>query len=179
MNAKDLFNQVVELNKLSSEELRKEIISKAEELKKLRGEEYDLIGQIAARAADLAKQVGVDYKVLDAFMDVDKVHGKYTLRLRELLEADNSQFAHDVFGIATHLNRSSGELENFWTPRYAVQELPEIAEARRQPITGRTVEGQPFEVTFEGYDYRCNICFAPFTWPNELYTAEQVCPNHV
>lgn len=55
-------------------------------------------------------------------MDLCAVHVKGPgLRLRDLLEADNWNFLHDIGGISTHIDRSTGELLRHFVPRYAVR----------------------------------------------------------
>lgn len=82
--------------------------------------EYDLILQIASRAVRAARKAGVEYRLQDATMDINAVHSNGTpLRLEELLEADNFNFNHDVFGIRRHLDRSTGQLGNCFVPRFA------------------------------------------------------------
>lgn len=78
------------------------------------------INKIAHRAVALAASVGVDYRLMDADMDITACHvNGCPLKLDELLAADNSNFSHDVFGIRRHLNRESGLLEDCFSPRYA------------------------------------------------------------
>lgn len=54
-------------------------------------------------------------------MDIEIVHSNIPLQLTELLNADDFEFAHDVFGIRRHINRETGELEDCFMPRFAVQ----------------------------------------------------------
>lgn len=55
-------------------------------------------------------------------MDITAVHANGNqLDLTALLAADDSNFAHDVFGIRRHLNRDTGELEDFFTPRFSAR----------------------------------------------------------
>jgi hypothetical protein len=83
-------------------------------------QEFDLIDAIANRAVKLAAAHGVAYPKYEALMDVTSAHrNAYHLRLGELLEADDFNFAHDVFGIRRHLNRETGRLEDCFVPRYA------------------------------------------------------------
>lgn len=85
-------------------------------------EETNLIAAIAKRANQMSLEaVGYEYKNIDAFMDIEFVHKKHPLRLGELLNASDGQFGHDVFGIRTHFNRETKELEDGFFPRYAVQ----------------------------------------------------------
>lgn len=39
------------------------------------------------------------------------------LDFQRILDADDFNFAHDVFGISRHINRETGELQNCFLPR--------------------------------------------------------------
>jgi hypothetical protein len=55
-------------------------------------------------------------------MDIEAAHcNGNPLKLKELLEADDSNFMHDVLGIRRHINRKTGELEDCFVPRYAAK----------------------------------------------------------
>lgn len=83
----------------------------------------DIEAQIAKRAVEMAKEVGIPYKQADALMDIDACHCNGTpLRLGDLLVADDFNFAHDVFGIRNTINRKTGKLEGIFLPRYAVNQ---------------------------------------------------------
>ncbi len=56
-------------------------------------------------------------------MDLDAAHASIGLRLPELLEASDADFSHDLSGIAHHLNRTTGQLEHCFVPRYAKSQL--------------------------------------------------------
>lgn len=76
--------------------------------------------KIARRARDLL----LDYKVSRAAwsieLDVVATHcNGNPLRLEALLAADDFNFLHDISGIARHLNRETGELENGFRPRFS------------------------------------------------------------
>ena len=79
------------------------------------------IAAIVERALAMAKKLrrkGVDRMSLR--MDITAAHANgCALDLRKLLEASDFTFAHDVFGIEDHLDRSTGELLDFFTPRCA------------------------------------------------------------
>lgn len=47
-------------------------------------------------------------------------NGNPVLDLDALLEADDANFAHDVFGIARHMDRATGSLGDCFCPRFAV-----------------------------------------------------------
>lgn len=79
------------------------------------------IKAIADRAAAMAIEEQIEYGRIEIQMDVTATHANgCRLRLLELLKADDFNFAHDVFGIRRHLNRTTGELGDHFTPRYAV-----------------------------------------------------------
>ena len=76
---------------------------------------FNLISKIADRAKALDTSLSRDK--LDWAMDIDAVHESIGLDLEKLIGADDFNFAHDVFGIARHLNRETKELENHFLPR--------------------------------------------------------------
>lgn len=85
-------------------------------------EEMDLINKIAKRAVKMAKELEFKYSMMDAGMDITACHANgCKLRLKELLKTDNSNFSHDVFGIRRHLNHQTGQLENYFLPRFAAK----------------------------------------------------------
>lgn len=88
-------------------------------------EEVHIISEIAARAVALAKRHGVAYPKMTAVMDLMACHANgCPLRLRDLLAADDGNFAHDVFGIRDHINRDTGALGDCFLPRFTrVEEL--------------------------------------------------------
>lgn len=84
------------------------------------GEEEDLIEAIASRAVLLAGTVGLIYPRMDAVMDLTACHANGSpLRLADLLTADDGNFGHDVFGIRRHLDRETGTLGGFFSPRFS------------------------------------------------------------
>ena len=85
-------------------------------------EEFELIAKIAQRAVNLAKKQGVEIDSLLTFVDICLVHEKTPLNLQALLDANDGNFGHDVFGIRRHINRETGELGDFFVPRYATNQ---------------------------------------------------------
>lgn len=84
-------------------------------------QEHSTIGKIATRAVQMAAKHGIDYDRIDAEMDITATHANGTpLRLDELLVADDFNFAHDVFGIRSHLDRKTGKLNDCFSPRFSV-----------------------------------------------------------
>jgi hypothetical protein len=87
----------------------------------IEGKDEFVIEKIAARAAKMAPEAGIIYSKLDALMDLTACHANGNpLRLEDLLSADDMNFSHDVFGIRRHLNRETGKLEGFFSPRYSM-----------------------------------------------------------
>ncbi|MCK1479288.1 hypothetical protein IVB27_32260 [Bradyrhizobium sp. 197] len=78
---------------------------------------------IARRARDLYLEHRVDRSVMDIDMDLAATHcNGNPLRLDDLLKADDFNLLHDVSGIAKHLNRETGKLEGFFSPRFSQPE---------------------------------------------------------
>jgi hypothetical protein len=82
--------------------------------------DFALISKIVDRAEAFAKRSKSSLSVdrISLMMDLDSVHERTPLRLQELLDADESNFVHDVWGIRRHLNRQTHQLENCFTPRF-------------------------------------------------------------
>ena len=96
--------------------------SKNKQLNWGRKVDFEVIHQIAKRASIMAQLNGFRYDVLGASMDIMACHNNgCPLKLQELLNADDGNFAHDVFGIRANINRKTGKIENCFLPRYAVQ----------------------------------------------------------
>lgn len=81
--------------------------------------DMDLIVAIAKRAVQMAAKYDQKWKQSDAVMDLIAAHNDCGLRLTELLNVDDGNFAHDVFGINRHLNHKTLMLEDCFLPRYA------------------------------------------------------------
>lgn len=85
--------------------------------------DHALVRQVARRAAKMAIDHGqreVDLMSIEMDLMATHLNGCH-LDLRELLEASESDFGHDIYGISRHLNRNTGKLGNFFVPRYATQ----------------------------------------------------------
>ena len=94
--------------------------------KELTKKEYQLIHKLAARASNLAAKFDVEYDLLTASMDIEAAHKDCGLKLQELLDADSSNFGHDVFGIRRHMDRTTGKIGDCFLPRYNSQKAMEI-----------------------------------------------------
>ncbi len=84
-------------------------------------ETMELEAKIAKRAVAMAKKHDIQYDQMTAIMDIDACHSNGNpLKLQELLETDDVNFAHDVFGIRQHIDRITGRLQDCFVPRYSV-----------------------------------------------------------
>jgi len=84
---------------------------------------FELILKIAVRARELTKDTEIHARKDTLEMDVAACHlNGCPLRLQELLDADNGNFAHDVFGIQKYIDRKTGKLMDCFDPRYSVPE---------------------------------------------------------
>ena len=83
--------------------------------------EFRVIAKIADRARAMEKAHGGRLRsAQDWQMDISATHANGNpLRLDALLEADDFNFAHDVFGICRHLDRETGKLTGFFVPRFS------------------------------------------------------------
>ncbi len=89
--------------------------------------EHALITAIADRALRMAAEARPVWKGLPSrgefSMDITACHlNDVKLELADLLDADDSDFSHDVFGIRRNLDRQTGELQNCFLPRFNVRE---------------------------------------------------------
>lgn len=80
---------------------------------------HGIILKIAERAAALASANGnYGVKRLDVLMALTFVHERTPLWLQELLETDDGNFAHDVFGVLRHIDPETTELRDCFVPRF-------------------------------------------------------------
>ena len=79
-------------------------------------EERTLIMRIAARADE--KRLMLSDR-LSLIMDLEIAHNEFELRLADLLNADEFNFAHDIIGIQRNVDRVNKKLTNCFLPRYA------------------------------------------------------------
>lgn len=82
-----------------------------------------LITKIARRGRSIAA-LHSSYTItqMDAEMDISACHANgCPLRLSELLDADDFNFAHDFFGIRRHMDRTTGNLTDCFVPRFAAK----------------------------------------------------------
>ena len=83
-------------------------------------EDTEVIAKIAKRANAMTAKMGYDYSIMTASMDITATHvNGCPLKLNDLLEADEFNFAHDTIGILHHIDRETGQLTDCFVPRYA------------------------------------------------------------
>lgn len=76
------------------------------------------IDRIANRAEELNVDFGEDRDDTDLRLDIQCVHETIGLRLEDMLGADDFNFLHDIYGIMDHLDRETGEMLDFFIPRF-------------------------------------------------------------
>lgn len=86
-------------------------------------DEFEIIVKICERAEalDIAPK-----ERITLIMDLDNAHQAVRLNLKGLLDADDSNFVHDICGIQANINRETKELDNCFLPRYAAQENVDV-----------------------------------------------------
>lgn len=85
-------------------------------------EETKLIAKIVERAEKMWNEHRPDEEPLNRLnlhMDISAcIANGCPLKLQSLLDADDFNFSHDVFGIDRHMNRMTGKLMNCFLPRF-------------------------------------------------------------
>ena len=85
-------------------------------------EDAKLILQITNRAFAALVEQGVHADKMSVNMDITAVHANGNpLRLEDLLNADDFNFKHDIFGIYGKLDRTTGKLTGLFSPRFSAR----------------------------------------------------------
>ena len=81
-------------------------------------ERFMMYVEIAKRAEEMSIYKGERMTLL---MDLESADNVFNLRLEDLLNADAFNFAHDVLGIMTNINRSEFPAKDFglFVPRFS------------------------------------------------------------
>lgn len=81
-------------------------------------EKFLMYVKVAERAEEMGLYHGERHTLL---MDLESADLMFSLRLEDLLNADDLNFAHDIVGIVNNINRSKFPAEDFnlFVPRYA------------------------------------------------------------
>lgn len=83
---------------------------------KVTKQEAELISQIVRRAMQHIPNYPDDFQTCS--MDITACHANGNpLDLQNLLDAPDLDFSHDVLGIRRYINRNTGKLEDFFSPR--------------------------------------------------------------
>jgi hypothetical protein len=82
-------------------------------------EQFEICMKIANRA-EKENLLMFDDK-LSFIMDLECAINEFDLRLNDLLNADNFNFSHDIYGIQNNLNRETKEFENCFLPRFSAK----------------------------------------------------------
>jgi len=110
---------------------------------KTEAEDMRVIGVIV----DRAQESGIERDRLDLLMDLQVVHNTCPLDLAGLVNAKNTDFLHDVYGIINNLNRETGQLENCFLPRFSrrqlIQQACQAEAARERAEDGYTAIEKP------------------------------------
>ena len=80
---------------------------------------FDLISKIADRALELLRANRIETDKMSLLMDIDYTDQAIPLDLQKLLDFDDFNFSHDVFGIYRHFNRQTLQMDDFFLPRCA------------------------------------------------------------
>lgn len=76
----------------------------------------ELISKIAERAEKMGLLASDRFTFL---MDMSHANAEFDLRMSDLLNADDFNFAHDVVGIQNNINRTTGKIDNMFVPRFS------------------------------------------------------------
>lgn len=79
-------------------------------------ERFMMCVKLAERAEKMGIYKGERFTLLMDLENADKV---FNLRLEDLLNADDENFAHDILGIVYNIDRSNPTDFNLFVPRYA------------------------------------------------------------
>ena len=83
---------------------------------------YDLLHRITDRAQTMDIARG---DTITQMMDMDHAADQFNMRLEEMAEADDFNFAHDFIGIQNTMNRETGKIEGLFVPRFAGHNVKE------------------------------------------------------
>lgn len=79
----------------------------------------DMIFQIVDRAVAMSRKFSRrPIRRVDVLLSIRAAHADCPMRLRDLLDANDANFAHDIFGILRHINPATGKLTDGFVPRF-------------------------------------------------------------
>lgn len=130
-------------------------------------EDYTLIDGIVGRAVMMAERNGqaLPNDRLQLTMDLCACHlNGCPLKLAELLQADDFNFAHDVWGIRRHMNRTTGKLADCFLPRFA--DLKEDCAVADKPTPEQAAAVRRFAELYGGrWKAELHICWRNSSYP--------------
>ena len=81
-----------------------------------------VLARVAERAEAMEQELGLpSTNRMTRLMDLDYANRSVPIDFDALIASDNQTFAHDVFGITQHMNRSTKVLGNCFVPRTAIK----------------------------------------------------------
>ncbi len=87
-------------------------------LEKNQEQQHDL--ETMVKICERAEAMGIeDNDRITLMLDIEHANEQFGLRLRELLDADDFNFAHDIIGIQRHIDRRTGFIGDLFVPRFA------------------------------------------------------------
>lgn len=90
----------------------------------LTADETFYVGMIVGRAMKMRKEGSLEASVTQLTLDIATCHAfACPLRLKDLADAEDANFLHDVRNIYRLLNRRTRQLDEGFIPRYAVRPL--------------------------------------------------------
>jgi hypothetical protein len=89
--------------------------------KKVTERDARLIDKVVDRVRRDVRMNALRRQTFDWHMDVLVVHATVGLDLQRLLDADDFNFRHDILGIYTELDRSTGKLGDCFLPRFTLR----------------------------------------------------------
>jgi len=81
-----------------------------------RKEKFEKYVEIAKRAEKMGL---LAFDRMSLIMDLQHTDDEFNLRLDDLLNADDFNFAHDIVGIQRNFNRESKVMDNLFVPRFS------------------------------------------------------------
>ena len=114
--------------------------------------DYKAKSSIHIRAQTAFAKAGIFRDIIDIAMDLAAADADCPLDWEKLHGFDDFNFAHDIFGIYKHLNRTTLKIEHCFLPRCA---LPEI----RCDCCGEIADVEPVQIR-DGVDMLCTGCIA-------------------
>lgn len=81
-----------------------------------------IIRKLAERIKALVDKKAMNWSIMDINMDITACHANgCKLDLQRLLDADDTNLMHDIFGINRYIDRKTGKLMNQFLPRFKLK----------------------------------------------------------